>query len=281
METVSELNLVQNEKTEDLAGLLEVGTIRVGQLLQSNNTRLTIPEFQRPYVWDERHIEELIKDWKDHFYVEPTRSFKEDAIEYFLGSVIIHEKDGVLEIIDGQQRITTLLIMDYVWNKGNSALKKGRMNLEYHSRISFKNIKSNKNYLRSLKDDQIAQHFLKIASKLVVSVVLTKSEDEAFIFFDSQNNRGVPLDEVDFFKSYHLRELHGKDTYLKHFARKFDQVNINSKSRNGHSNLNNLNELFIKMLWRIRYWSKGSLMFPNRRGILRYISEIYFEIREK
>ncbi|CAL67545.1 DUF262 domain-containing protein [Christiangramia forsetii] len=268
METVSEPNLVQNKKTNDLADLLEVGTIRVGQLLQSSNTRLIIPEFQRPYVWDERHIEELIKDWKDHFYFEPTGFFKEDAIEYFLGSVIIHENNGILEIIDGQQRITTLLIMDYVWNKDNSALEQDRMNLNYHSQISFINIKSNKNFLKSLENDQIAKDFLKIASKLVVSVVLTKSEDEAFIFFDSQNNRGVPLDEVDFFKSYHLRELHGKDVFLKHFARKFDQVNINSRSRNGHNNLNNLNELFIKMLWRIRYWSKGSLMFPKRRSIL-------------
>lgn len=262
MESLIEPEIQQNSK------LLEVGTVRIGKLLDASDTKLSVPEFQRPYVWDERHIEELIKDWKDHFYHEDGRSYKKEAIEYYLGSIIVHNNNGKLDIIDGQQRITTLLIMDYVWNNDDSALEKGNFNLNYHSRISFQRIKSNKNFLKKLADESIAKDFIAIASKLVISVIITNREDEAFSFFDSQNNRGIPLDEIDFFKSYHLRELQGKDHLLRYFAKKFDQINIKSKSRNSHGNLNNLNELFVNMLWRTRYWSKGNLWFPTRRNIL-------------
>ncbi|MBK8611841.1 MAG: DUF262 domain-containing protein [Chitinophagaceae bacterium] len=60
-----------------------------------------VPEYQRPYSWDEEHFTDLIQDLIDA---------KKDQ-EYFLGTIVVHKKDGVNDIVDGQQRLTTIMIL--------------------------------------------------------------------------------------------------------------------------------------------------------------------------
>lgn len=245
----------------------EVGTFYVNDLFNKSGISLSIPEYQRPYVWSETHISELISDWKDHFYLNNV--YNENTIEYYLGTIMVYKTNDTYEIIDGQQRLTTLLIMDYVWNEENSVLEKGKFNFSYQSNVSIQKIKENRNFLNGLKGGEIAKHFNQIIKKLVFSIIITESEDKAFVFFESQNNRGVPLDEVDFFKSFHLRELKSNEKHLRFFAKKFDQINsVNNSKKNRSPYKKTLNELFIKQFWIIRYWSKNKLNFPNRRLLL-------------
>ena len=84
-----------------------IGTLNIYKLFYDLNIQLVIPDYQRPYVWREEHINDLLEDWKDHFFDE--LNFKDDALEYFMGSIMIHNNNGVYEVIDGQQRLTTLL----------------------------------------------------------------------------------------------------------------------------------------------------------------------------
>lgn len=245
----------------------EIGTFSVSNLFNNTDVLFAIPEYQRPYVWSEENITELITDWKDHFFNDST--YNENTIEYYLGTIMVHKNNGCYEIIDGQQRLTTLLIMDYVWNDENSALKNGLFNLSYHSNVSIQRIKENRSFLRGLKGSEISMHFNQMIKKLVFSIIITNSEDNAFVFFESQNNRGVPLDEIDFFKSFHLRELNKNEKYLRYFAKKFDQINsLNNSKKYKGIYAKTLNELFIKQFWIIRYWTKNKLRFPNRRLLL-------------
>ncbi|EOG9652766.1 DUF262 domain-containing protein [Campylobacter upsaliensis] len=64
-----------------------------------------IPMYQRNYVWGEDECGQL---WDDiyHFYKN-----KIDGDEYFLGSMVIYAENKVQNIIDGQQRTTTLLLL--------------------------------------------------------------------------------------------------------------------------------------------------------------------------
>ncbi|EAJ4972844.1 DUF262 domain-containing protein, partial [Campylobacter upsaliensis] len=64
-----------------------------------------IPMYQRNYVWGEDECGQL---WDDiyHFYKNKT-----DNDEYFLGSMVIYAENKVQNIIDGQQRTTTLLLL--------------------------------------------------------------------------------------------------------------------------------------------------------------------------
>ncbi|MEK6589095.1 MAG: DUF262 domain-containing protein, partial [Nitrospinota bacterium] len=62
-----------------------------------------VPEYQRPFSWEEENFQDLIQDLID----------AEKGQEYFLGTVVLHwkERENVYDIVDGQQRITTLMIL--------------------------------------------------------------------------------------------------------------------------------------------------------------------------
>lgn len=60
-----------------------------------------VPIYQRNYAWGSDQIEQLIEDIKS----------TED--DYFLGNLIVNQKDNnVYEVIDGQQRLTTLFLLE-------------------------------------------------------------------------------------------------------------------------------------------------------------------------
>lgn len=75
-----------------------------------------IPEYQRQYSWTDEHLEEL---WED-LYTEFTQKNK----CYFLGSIVVVENDIYHDLIDGQQRITTLMIMLNVLEKNFADINK-------------------------------------------------------------------------------------------------------------------------------------------------------------
>lgn len=69
-----------------------------------------IPNFQRPYSWD---LEQCEKLWTDILDFYEMRESKDD--KYFLGNIVVtftsEEKLDTLEVIDGQQRLTSLLLL--------------------------------------------------------------------------------------------------------------------------------------------------------------------------
>lgn len=70
--------------------------------------KFVIPDYQRPYSWEEEQVETLFNDiW--NFTIENIG--RKDS-SYFLGSIVSFvNTDGENEIIDGQQRITTLFLL--------------------------------------------------------------------------------------------------------------------------------------------------------------------------
>jgi uncharacterized protein with ParB-like and HNH nuclease domain len=77
--------------------------------------RYSIDFYQREYKWQEKQIQELIDDLSDRFlndYREGDSWEKVDTYgHYFLGSVIISDKESKKFIVDGQQRITSLTLV--------------------------------------------------------------------------------------------------------------------------------------------------------------------------
>lgn len=68
------------------------------------NFYYVVPDYQREYVWEDKNVSQLLSDIYDEFEKDPKS-------EYFIGSIVVHkEDDGTYEVIDGQQRITTLFI---------------------------------------------------------------------------------------------------------------------------------------------------------------------------
>lgn len=91
---------------------LTVDQKNVKGLFQESKTSFLIPDYQRPYAWGEVECKTL---WEDLF----TFSFPNDDCdqfneedEYFLGPIVTFKNDDKkLEIIDGQQRLTTLMLL--------------------------------------------------------------------------------------------------------------------------------------------------------------------------
>lgn len=70
------------------------------------NTDYSVPIYQRNYAWNELQILQLIEDIDSAI-------FDNDDQTYFLGNLIVNQTDNnVYEVIDGQQRLTTLYLLE-------------------------------------------------------------------------------------------------------------------------------------------------------------------------
>ena len=92
---------------------IEVNKQSVEALLGSGKSKpFVIPEYQRPYAWTDEQVETLFEDLWDFTAIS---GGTERESSYFLGSVVSYEnEDGEQEIIDGQQRITSLFLLLHV-----------------------------------------------------------------------------------------------------------------------------------------------------------------------
>lgn len=64
-----------------------------------------VPAYQRDYVWQDEHIEQLLDDVKN--------AFDDKRPNYFLGTIVVNKRnnDSIYELIDGQQRLTTIVMI--------------------------------------------------------------------------------------------------------------------------------------------------------------------------
>ena len=230
--------------------------VSVGEVL--SDPSLTIPEYQRPYKWVTKHVEQLFEDIARH----------KNKSAYRLGTLVLHRHrlsvntPYINDIVDGQQRTITLLlivkaILAECLNKIHgeelktrlTSLKKQMFNPEFTNAISQYNIRHNYNTIRRRVSrpefDEGQINFLLNHCELVL--VTLDDITEAFQFFDAQNARGRDLAPHDLLKAFHLREFSEVDQPLK---QKTVFTWENSES-------DDLEELFGEYLYRIRRWVKG------------------------
>lgn len=90
---------------------LNIDQQTVYQLFSDKKSDFLIPDYQRPYAWGEAECQTL---WDDVFAFafpdDDCDKFKKDD-EYFLGPIVTYKNNGKQEIIDGQQRLTTLMLL--------------------------------------------------------------------------------------------------------------------------------------------------------------------------
>ncbi len=81
----------------------------IKQIFGDTDAFYQMPIYQRPYSWDKERVEQL---WYD--ILEAYKNNNEDSSidpNYFLGSVVVVKKPDNYEVVDGQQRLTTLTIL--------------------------------------------------------------------------------------------------------------------------------------------------------------------------
>lgn len=212
--------------------------------------KLKIPEYQRPYKWTLKNVNQLVDDI---LYFKDKKSYR-------LGTVVIHKDDNnYLNIVDGQQRtITLFLILLAIKNNLNiKGLKKSNeeklesfeTKLQFSNRISQYNIQENYSEIRRRVIADFDTNIIEFLLEKCEFVVVTLNDiSEAFQFFDSQNARGKDLEPHDLLKAFHLREMDDNTS-----EEKAEMVQIWEAM-----NQSDLSRLFGDKLFRIRNWSQGN-----------------------
>jgi len=197
-----------------------------------------IPDYQRPYSWEDKEAIQLYEDIEEAIEV--------NTKEYFIGSIILIKKDDIYEVVDGQQRITTIslmlsaiikslkdeeakghikkLLMPYnpvTKESGECRLKVRDSDVKfYRSVINWEeNIKTdlsdaqermreNRNIFyerfKELSEDKILRFEQYLENNVCLVWVYTETFPSAYRLFNVLNARGRPLSNSDLIKNHIL-----------------------------------------------------------------------------
>lgn len=236
-------------KAIDVEGEVGLKTMSLKELF---NVKLTIPDYQRIYCWNDNNIKTLWRNLKEM----PV------GLDYHLGAIILHCQDGRCDIIDGQQRLVTLTIMlRALGYDGNMPLMRQR----FKSVEACENIANAKYVIQEIRGWNIEENdtmLNNILSHLTFSVLLLESSniDLAYTFFSNQNSRGVRLSDYDILKAHHLRFLINNESQSEHLARRWNAISQERDTDNEPY----LQKTLGLYLFRIRKWMrKHSCDFTN------------------
>jgi len=177
-----------------------------------------IPDYQRPYVWSEDLALGLFSSIK--------RSFENGiSDEILLGHIILHVEADAINIVDGQQRITTLALILKALGDNDVLFLNNKLNILSHKALK-RNFELLKLEWADTKDKERLVKYIK--EKVKFTFVKTEDLDEAFLYFDTHNTSGRPLSETDLLKNHHLMfmdETKSKQLML-HYTKKWNEYSL-------------------------------------------------------
>lgn len=211
-----------------------VTVVTVGQALGMEG--LSVPRYQRPYSWRPATALQLLDDVH--------ASWRDRKGSYLLGAVILHQHDDQLDLVDGQQRLITLLMLsDLLRGNVDGTLQPGE---DADSPAVVVRSALHRRLAQLTADREALADYVQDSCWLIC--VQTDDEDEAFRVFDSQNYRGKALMPHDLLKAYHLREMHERESATA------QQAVVEAWEGVPEADLD---RLFSSYLYRIQRWSRG------------------------
>lgn len=246
----------------------EIG-VTVSEMLGLN---LQIPDYQRPYTWKEKNVSDLFYDIYDAMKNENIKAYR-------IGTVILHrENKNIYNIVDGQQRIVSLYLLLNIFGQSPGELEvvndSAGITLNHVGR---NNKKLSRLVKTELKDKEARNKYIGYLKNNCEFVkITTESEEQAFQFFDSQNNRGKELELYDILKAYHLREMFDdkKPDVVEDDDKKYeDMCEMVEKWEKSESALQ---RLFNNYLYQINQWAKSRNGNTSKWKIID--EDIFFEL---
>ena len=191
-----------------------VKTLTISDLFNDENKcNYIIPIYQRNYAWGDDEISSLLQDIKN-----ACEKNKEQDKNYYIGSLVVYRRDnGDFEVIDGQQRLTTLtLIMHYL----------GKLNFR---NVFFEHRDESEQALSNLNSEKLPSNFsqaLKTIKKVIGEWGNNKDEIVKFLldkveiirtevpegtdlnhYFEIMNTRGEQLEKHEILKARLMKKL--------------------------------------------------------------------------
>ena len=176
---------------------LSVDQKNIFDLLKDKKADFLIPDYQRPYAWQEKECQKL---WDDifEFAIPENDATKFDTNdEYFLGPIVTFmNNDKKLEVIDGQQRLTTILLLlrAFYAKYGSMQDEQSRSTRENIEKCIWKTDEFGKPNLNELKiDSEVAmdkykEEFLNILKTGIVEKDQKSRYAENYRFFQEKIN---------------------------------------------------------------------------------------------
>ncbi|KXB60244.1 GmrSD restriction endonuclease domain-containing protein [Lachnoanaerobaculum saburreum] len=215
--------------------------------------RYRIPIYQRPYEWAEKNINDFLNTIFEAFSTKSEVDAGKYEKSVFFGTIQFNKetKDAnILDIVDGQQRLTTFLLLLDVLQKEIIKNDPGEKNNDYSNTIDSEELKKvlsetqikkvsskyskNKEQLRKATSEYYEQEFkdkTNFYSELkdfvldnIYFVILTTEEmdlPEVVSVFNTINTTGLDLNATDIFKLRYynyLRKIDDTDNWMKEIA---------------------------------------------------------------
>lgn len=222
---------------------IEAKEVKLQSMLSNTQEAYKVPLYQRPYAWTKEQWEDLLEDIME---------LENDKI-HFLGSIVVvpegNHRLGVnyFEVVDGQQRIATLLIWlsairdiakennnnelaEYLtenflfareWEGGKQSLipklKLGKLDDEAFQKVLESEPKEGKHLIfecyRYFKDKtQDVNLWQKLLNNISVVHINTFNHFNAFRLFETLNDRGLELSAVDLIKNFLLMRVSSNES---------------------------------------------------------------------
>lgn len=239
----TEGNALMNSTTE----IFKPESRTILQIFSDTNAYYQMPNYQRPYSWEDEQVEQLWDDLITAF--ENHQDDPSSNPNYFLGSIILVPNGDRFDVVDGQQRLTTLTILfctirDCFAEFANKRKVEhcivdrindiGRLKLTTHAgtqnefeqtivkkiqwptKFSKKEKIANKymnsalifrSKLESLSNSDLDQFLEYIFNKVRMITIECTTQSFAIRLFQVLNARGLDLTPADLIKSYLLQKL--------------------------------------------------------------------------
>jgi hypothetical protein len=205
-----------------------VKTLTISDLFNDENKcKYIIPIYQRNYAWGDDEISSLLQDIKN-----ACEQNQEQDKNYYIGSLVVYRRDnGDFEVIDGQQRLTTLtLIMHHL---GKLSFRNVSFEHRDESEQALSNLNSEKlpsNFSQALKTikkviDEWGNNKDEIVEFLLDKVEIIRTEvpegTDLNHYFEIMNTRGEQLEKHEVLKARLMKKL-SEDIEKSLFAKMWD-----------------------------------------------------------
>ena len=189
----------------------ELKIISPGQNIFDTDMEYTIPLYQRAYAWEDKQLTQLIEDISD----------VPDDANYYIGALIVSRQGNKFEVVDGQQRLTSLYLLLNCLDqevkstltfacrdKSNYTLKNIKELLhENRSKLDMERIESS--ILRGLhilteelnKPEYNKAVLLKKLERVVLYRIEVPENTDLNRYFEIMNTRGEQLEQHDILKA--------------------------------------------------------------------------------
>lgn len=168
----------------------------------------TIPIYQRAYAWTENEINTLIDDIYDYY----NRGGEQ---KYYIGSLVVHSDDnGIISVIDGQQRLTTLyLLICYLKNESPHSKLAEKIDVK----LNFESRKRSTEILSILKNKDDFEKILDLDNELVDAYRIIRKKFQEKKGTDSSNKFDEEYFNYLLKKVILIKNELPKDTDLNHY----------------------------------------------------------------